>query len=240
MKIEDIINVSIIKNGLYKSFLPLLSFVVVELAMFFVFLVVPDEKIMGAVQRIFYFHVASAFVSYLLIAVLLISSILYLVTKKMQWDFLAESANFVAFFFCSIVLVTGMIWGHSAWNTWWRWEPRLVSSLVLWLILFVYMLLRKFTTDSVSQRSFSAVLAIISSLFVPIVIFSIKIMNQNEQLHPQVVGRGGLGHPSFKYALLLASISLIIFSFNMLMLVLANRVLENEVLNLQRKRNIEA
>ncbi len=240
MEIENFINLRMLKSRSYQRYLPLLSFLLLELALIFVFKIVPDEKIMGAVQRIFYFHVGAAFTSYLLVAVLLMASIFYLASKKVVWDLLAESANYVGFIFCSIVLATGMIWGHSAWNTWWRWEPRLVSSLALWLILLVYMLLRKFTENDSKQRNFAAVLAIISSLFVPIVIFSIKIMNQNEQLHPQVVGREGLQDPSFKYALLIASLALITFGFNMLLVRLGNRLLEQEILNLHRAHNKRA
>ncbi|MBP9837137.1 MAG: cytochrome c biogenesis protein CcsA [Proteobacteria bacterium] len=239
MDIEEILNVNLFERKSYRYFLPLLSYLSVVVALSFVFLIVPDEEVMGAVQRIFYFHVASAFTSYALIAVLLVASSFYLTTKKLTWDILAESAASIGLIFCSIVLVTGMIWGHSAWNTWWRWEPRLVSSLALWLLLLSYSLLRSYVTDNILYRSYSAVLAIVTAVFVPVVIFSIKIMNQNEQLHPQVLAKQGLTVSSYKYALLVSTLALLITATWLMLVKIGNLLLEYEIfqlnINLQKR-----
>lgn len=190
------------KSFIFKKAIPSLAVVSVIIANIMVFLVVPNEKVMGAVQRIFYFHVGAAMSSYLMIALLLLGSIMFLATRKPSWDFFSASAAGVAFALCTIVLLSGMIWGQSAWNTWWRWEPRLVTFLVLWLILLSYVTFRNFLKGEPKCGGISAVLGILSAVFVPIVVFSIKLLDQSEQLHPEVVANQGLKDPRFTAALL--------------------------------------
>ena len=179
----------------------------VLLSLYLVFFVVPSEATLGPVQRIFYFHVGCAFATYLMIAVIFAGSAWYLVTRSEQADDLARSAGPVACTFCTAVLFSGMIWGHSSWNTWWNWEPRLVSFLVLWLILFSYAIFRLFTKGHERQAEFAAVLGILAAVNVPIVIFSIKLLGQTEQLHPQVIANRGLSDLRFVLAFVLSAVS---------------------------------
>jgi heme exporter protein C len=211
-----------------------LSLVGVSLGLYLVFMVVPNEQVMGAVQRIFYFHVASALAAYAVIFILLFASSFYLLTKKDAWDALAEAAATVSLLFCSVVLASGMIWGHSAWNTWWRWEPRLVSFLVLWLILFSYVVLRAFSEDHSRQRSFAAVLGIIAAVNVPIVIVSVKFLSQADQLHPEVVGKQGLKTASFVYALVTCIVAMVITGGLLTIIKTINLQLKNKILKLKR------
>src|SRR5262245_20387252 len=95
-----------------------LSLLLVGVAQYWIFLVVPNERIMGPVQRIFYFHVGSAIACYCAFGVVLIASMAFLGTRKAVYDIVQQAAGEVAFVFCTIVLLSGMIWGHSAWNTW--------------------------------------------------------------------------------------------------------------------------
>lgn len=179
-------------------------------ALYLVFLVVPNERVMGPVQRIFYFHVGAAFACYLAFAVVFICGILYLSLRSKALDALAESASEVGFVFCSACLVTGMVWGYSAWNTPFRLEPRLVSTLLLWFIFLGVILLRAFG-DPERVKQHAAVLGILGALMVPVVIYSIQLLPQYAQLHPQVVERQGLRDPLFYsgfYAGSLACISL--------------------------------
>ena len=215
--------------------LPALTVIGICLTHYCVFLVVPNEQVMGPVQRIFYFHVGAAMAAYAMIGVLFVASILYLANRTVQWDFLAESAGAVAFVFCSVVLASGMIWGHSAWNTWWRWEPRLVSFLVLWLLLLSYLLLRSLVADSAKQRNFAAVLGILAAVNVPIVIFSIKLLDQSQQLHPEVVAKQGLRDSSFVYTLILANVSVIVLSIWLMITKLQTVLLEHECQRIERR-----
>jgi len=230
LKIENIIQANVLASSkLIRLWLPLIATVLVVFANWYVFTVVPNEQVMGAVQRIFYFHVAAAMASYLMIGILFISSCLYLAGKKIEYDVIGQAAGNVALLLCSAVLVSGMIWGHSAWNTWWRWEPRLVSFLVLWLVLLGFNLLRNFVVPGAMQRSVSAVVGILAAVNVPVVIFSIKLLNHSEQLHPEVVATQGLQDPRFLNGLLIATAAVFVLSLLLLMLKVVNAALRKDV-----------
>ncbi len=201
--------------GKYKNLYLLLltlTFSLTAYALYLVFAVVPNERVMGPVQRIFYFHVGSAFACYMASAVVLISAIAYLITRDQKFDLALEAAGEVGFLFCSIVLSTGMIWGYSAWNTVFRLEPRLVTTLLMWMIFLGFIVLRHFGEPS-KVAAQSAVLGILGALSVPLVIFSVKILPAFQQLHPQVVNTGGLKDPSFYQAMGYASAGLICLQF---------------------------
>lgn len=175
----------------------LLTLFVVGLAQYFVFMIVPNEQIMGAVQRVFYFHVATAFACYAAFFVVFVASVSYLTSRNKNHDIISVAAGEVGFVFCTIVLVTGMIWGHCAWNTWFRWEePRLVTFLVLWLIFLSFTVLRNFG-DPAKTAVHGSILGIIGAASVPLVYASIKLLPQSARLHPEVIERGGLKDPSY-------------------------------------------
>jgi heme exporter protein C len=169
-------------------------------ANYLTFLVVPNERLMGPVQRIFYFHVGSAIACYLSCAILFVASLWVLATRSRIADAIGHAAGEVGLVFALIVMATGMIWGHSAWNTWFRWEPRLVTFLLLCLVFAALNLLRLFG-DPQKVAQHAAVLGILSAVTVPLVVYSVKLLPHVAQLHPQVVENRGLKEPIFEHTL---------------------------------------
>ena len=199
-----------------------------------IFLDVPNEKLMGPVQRIFYVHVGAAVSSYLCFAVVFFCSLGYLLERKPLFDVINEAAAELGFVLCSIVLFSGMIWGHSAWNTWFSWEPRLVTFLLLWLIYLSFIFLRVFG-DSTYKGRHSAVLGIVGTLMVPIMVYSIKFWPSLAQLHPEVVAKGGLA-PEMKTALMITIgvcllLTLQILIYRIRLGVLAYNISQQELLD---------
>ena len=139
--------------------------------------VAPDEQTMHEVQRIFYYHVPSAMVSFLFFAISLAGSIGFLAFRRgnPNWaqaaDAWALAGAEVGVVFCSVVLITGPLWGRRAWGIWWTWDARLTTTLVLWLIYVSYLLLRRFAAGPQVQ-TLAAVLGIFGALDVPIVYMS--------------------------------------------------------------------
>lgn len=233
--IENLVNLHVLgENKICRGLLPFTVVLFVVIANFLTFLVVPNELVMGAVQRLFYFHVGAAMATYALVGLLFVASIFYLSGQKREWDVIGSSSAVVGLLFASIVLVTGSIWGHSAWNTWWRWEPRLVSFLVLWLLLLSYSLLRSFTADDERQGNFSAVLGILCAVNVPIVMFSVNFLDHSQQLHPQVVANRGLEDVRLIYTLIISNIAVILLGVWLLMLKVKNLLLKHELLLFER------
>jgi len=174
-------------------------------ALYFVFMWVPTEKVLGISQRIFYFHVSMFWVSALAFSMTFVGSIFYLWKGKRVWDDMAYCGAEIGVVFAFLNIATGSIWARPAWGHWWVWDPRLTSMLVLLLIYVSYLLLRSYTPAHQAPR-FAAVVGIAGYLDVPIVYFAIRWWRT---LHPgPVITSGGL-HPTMLTTLL---ISLAVFT----------------------------
>jgi heme exporter protein C len=118
-------------------------------------------------QKIFYFHVAHAMMLFAAVFVSGVSSIGFLVKRDPKWDDVASASTDVAVAFGAVVLLTGSIWGKAAWGVWWEWEPRLTTSLLLWLVLVGYVLVRRFAGPSADR--IAAGMAIFGMVGVPFI-----------------------------------------------------------------------
>lgn len=168
--------------------LALLTAVLLSYGLYQALVVAPTERTMGDVQRIFYYHVPSAWTAGVLFFINFIASIVYLARRNLKADALALASAEVGVVFCTIVLVTGPIWARPVWGIWWTWDLRLTLTLVLWLIYVSYLLLRRFSSSG-QTPVIAAVLAIFGMLDVPLVYFSIWFFRTQ---HPQpVIGGGG-------------------------------------------------
>ena len=164
-----------------KLFTPL---VVVAAAMFayapFMILAAPYESTMGLVQKIFYFHVPAGMTMFLAAFVSGIGSAAFLFTRKPWADRMAVAGAELAVVLGLIVLVTGPLWARKAWGVWWVWDPRVTSTLVMWLIFNGYLLLRRYGGPG-SDR-LSAALALFGMANVPFVYWSVNFWRT---LHPK-------------------------------------------------------
>lgn len=164
------------------------SGVAVIVALGMVFLYAPREVTMGEVQRIFYFHVASAWVGFFAFFVTFLAGIGYLATGKRGWDIVGLSSVEVGLTFITMAVVTGSLWAKPAWGTYWTWEPRLTISAVQLLIYLAYGMLRA-SVDSPEQRArFAAVYGIVAFVTVPLSWFAIRWWRT---IHPDVLTGGG-------------------------------------------------
>jgi heme exporter protein C len=149
----------------------------------------PTERTMGDVQRIFYYHVPSAWTAFLCFFLNFLASVWYLARRSPAVDAFAVSTAEVGVVFCSVVLVTGPLWARPVWGIWWTWDARLTSTLILWLIYVSYLMLRRFSTGGQTQVM-AAALAVFGFIDVPIVYLSIRYFRTQ---HPQPVIGGGEG-----------------------------------------------
>src|SRR3954469_51019 len=196
-----------------KRAFPLFSIVTVVLlayALYQALVVAPTERTMGDVQRIFYYHVPSAWTAFLLFMGNLVASVIYLIRRNPKADALAVVCAEVGVVFCTVVLVTGPIWARPVWGIWWTWDVRLTTTLVLWLIYVSYLVLRR-VSDSAQTPVLAAVLAIFGALDVPLVYFSIWFFRTQ---HPQpVIGGGGSLDPRMWHVLLINWLAFSCFAF---------------------------
>jgi heme exporter protein C len=174
--------------------------------LYLIFMVAPTDSVLGHVQRVFYFHVPIASMAFLAFFAVFVSSILYLVQRQQRWDSLAHSAAEVGVVFITLVLVTGSIWARPVWGVWWTWEPRLTTSLILWLIYIAYLMARAYAPSRSQGAVFAAVVGIIGFIDVPIVYYSVQWWRS---IHPAAVV-GPLAEPG---ALNPTMLAILLFSF---------------------------
>lgn len=170
----------------------------------FVFWVVPVAQIEagGLAQKIFYFHVPSAYAMYLCGAVCCIGSALYLLNPTDARDGVARAGAECAVVFGFMVLTSGPMWAKKAWGVYWTWDPQLTATLLSVLVYVAVVVLRAFAGNGEAERKFAAALGVLGTVILPIIHFSVKLWGGN---HPVVVtrsGGGGLKDPSMTQALL--------------------------------------
>jgi heme exporter protein C len=145
-----------------------------------VFYGTPLDEVLHFSQKIFYYHVPNAFMLFVAVIVCGVYSVLFLKKHDGRYDDVAEAAGELAVLFGAIVLVTGSIWGRAAWGVWWTWDARLTTSLLLWMVMLGYVLVRKYGGPG-SER-LAAGLAVFGMADVPLIYFSVKIWRT---LHPK-------------------------------------------------------
>ena len=181
------------------TILAILTAALLSFALYAALVIAPTERTMGDVQRIFYYHVPSAWVAFELFLINFIASAIYMVRRSTKADIVALVSAEVGVVFCTVVLITGPIWARPVWGIWWTWDLRLTLTLVLWLIYLSYLVLRRFSTSSQTPL-LAAVLAIFGALDVPLVYFSIWFFRTQ---HPApVIGGGGSLDPRMGWVLL--------------------------------------
>jgi heme exporter protein C len=186
-----------------------ITFAIIAVAIYLVFMWVPADAKLGVSQKIFYFHVASAWVGFFAFFVVFIASVAYLTSRSKKWDIIGISSAEIGVLFTTIALITGSIWGRTAWNVWWSWEPRLVTTLILWFIYVAYLIIRASSAEEEKKGRLSAVFGIIGFFNVPIVFMSIRWWQSG--LHPVVFEADRVGLPPSMLRTLITSV--IAFTF---------------------------
>src|ERR1700675_4770694 len=152
------------------------------------FFVAPEERTMGVLQRIFYFHVACAWAGLTAFMICFVANLLYVWKRQEKYDWLGVSCAEVGLVFTTIVLISGPIWAKPAWGIYWTWDARLTSTFILWLLYISYLLLRTLVEEPDRRALLSALFGIFAFIDVPIVFGAIRWWRTQ---HPAPVIMGG-------------------------------------------------
>jgi heme exporter protein C len=169
----------------WLTVLDIIATTLMVVATLLVFFYAPMEAVMGLVQKVFYFHVASAWVGMLSFLAAAIAGIAYLRTEDRKWDITGLAAVEIGMIFTLITVITGAIWARPIWNTWWTWDPRLTTATIMELIYAAYLMLRSGIEEPGRRGRFSAVYAIVGFISVPLTFFSARLFRT---IHPVVIG----------------------------------------------------
>lgn len=162
-------------------------------------------------QKIFYFHMPVAIVSFVALVFAAYYGIRYLMTRNQRFDLCSRTAMEIALLFVVFTMVTGDLWTRFEWGVWWTWEPRLTTYLILMLIVIAYFVLRNAVDDPERRASFSSVISVIALVDVPICFMVTRLIPSS--VHPVVVREGGMAPDMALAALLcLAGFALVAFA----------------------------
>ncbi len=190
-------------------------------ALYTIFVVAPVEQQMGIVQKIFYFHVPSAYAMYIGFFVSAVGSAVYLLKRSPRWDAIAVAGAEVGTLFCLIVLLTGPLWARKAWGVWWTWDPRLTTTLLSGMIFAAYLALRSMGDAGEVEKRFAAGLALLGLVNLPLIHYSVQ---RWRGVHPTVItGKGGGLESEMYWAL---GISFLAFTGLAVLLIWARASLE--------------
>jgi len=180
-----------------------------------VFLYAPLEVTMNYVQKIFYFHIANAWVGMLGFLAAAVAGIIYLVNHDLKWDILEVAAIEISLVFFLIAILSGSIWARPTWGAYWTWEPRLTTAAILEMVYIAYLLLRQGLDDPDRRARFSAVYTLIGAISVPITFMSIRLFRT---IHPVVIGtNSAASQGSFDMTLkMLATMFFALFAFSVI------------------------
>ena len=178
----------------------------------------PPNLAQGIFGNIFYIHVPVAWTAFLLYLCVMISGILFLTKKDQVWDRRGLAFAEVGTIFMFLVLTTGPIWAKPAWGIFWPWEPRLTTSLILFLIFLGYFMLREFGGNPEQVSRYAAVVGILAFLDVPLIFLSVKFWLPEMQSHPQVGQYFDSANPLPTYLLIFSFLSLLVVSSLMIRL----------------------
>ena len=174
------------KPALLK-FLDIFSLILLAVATYLALVFAPTERVMGDVQRVFYFHIGTAWVGLLGFVIAAILGVTYLVSKDLKWDVIGVATIEISVVFFLITIVLGSIWARPAWNTWWNWDPRLTTAAITELVYVAYFMLRAGIEEPERRARFGAVYALLGGLSAPITFMVIRLFRS---IHPVVIGTG--------------------------------------------------
>ena len=157
-------------NARYGWFLLMLPAILLSAVAPAVALLAPTETTMGDAQRIVYIHIPVAWLALVGLLLMAGTGASYLATRNLSWDQWSQAAAELGWLCCGLTLVTGSLWAHSAWGTWWTWDPRLTSAFILWMIYSAALILRSQLDDPHQRSRLSAIFAILGALDIPLVI----------------------------------------------------------------------
>jgi heme exporter protein C len=195
-------------TGKMSWLLPAVVAVGLAAAMIGVFVLAPREQSMGDVQRLVYVHVPMAWLGLLGFLLAAGFGVLYIVRRNPYWDEWAQATAEVGWLCETLTLATGSLWAHEAWNTWWTWDPRLTTSLILWLIYGGYFLLRASVSDRARRARVAAIVSVVGIADVPLVIMATRWYRGIHPVSPEM-------EPSM-YAALLGSAAAFLAMFALL------------------------
>lgn len=177
-------------------------------------------------QKIFYFHMPVAIVSFVTLAFAAYYGIRFLTTREQRFDTCSRIAMELSLLFVIFTMATGDLWTRFEWGVWWTWDPRLTTYLILMLIIIAYFVLRNAVDDPERRATYSGVVSIIALIDVPICFMVTRLIPSS--IHPVVTREGGMS-PDMAITVFLIMAGMLLVAFGLYRLRFRQARLEERV-----------
>jgi len=211
-------------------------------SLIYVLLFLPFEKTQGVVQKIFYFHVPSAFSMYAFLILGAIMAVFYLIDRRVIYDHISKAAMYTACLFAGLVITSGPIWAKPIWGVYWTWDPRLTTTFIVFILLLAYVFARQVLEDrergGMKSSVIGAILAIFAVVDIPLIHFSVRLWRG---IHPAVLKDPHGLTPAFARGLQVMIMSVFLLATLICLLIFKYLQLKQRVeqLNIQKLQQTE-
>lgn len=207
-------------SKLFINLLNLITIILLLTSIYLGFYLAPVDIQQGLNYKIIFIHVPFAWLSLFLYSLIAIFSLVYLINKNIFIYFLAQNISKIGIYFTFLTLVTGSLWGKPMWGTYWVWDARLTSMLILFFFYLGYILLGSTYEDKYKSMNNSSILALIGFINIPIIKYSVEWWNTLHQTS-SVSSLGSSIHISMLVPLLISFFAFL--SFTILLVLIKTR-----------------
>jgi heme exporter protein C len=216
------------------KFLNSIFFIILVVGLTFALILSPPDYLQGDVVRIMYVHVPSAWISLASYSLIAFLSILNFIFKIKNFYLINKSIAPIGLFFTCLAIVTGSLWGQPTWGTWWVWDARLTSIIVLMFFYIFYILSFKLIKDEKKSVNISSLIAIIGAINIPIIKYSVEWWNTLHQpASIKLVGSSSI-HSSMLLPLMLMLLVLLIYSALIFLMKYKTEIIRIKKKNIKR------
>ena len=232
----DLINPSRIFNWIEKliNFINSIFFILLIIALTFALVLSPPDYLQGDSVRIMYVHVPSAWIGLASFTAIALLSILSFIFKIKNLNLITKSIAPIGLLFTCIAIITGSLWGQPTWGTWWAWDARITSMLVLSIFYILFILAHKLIENEDKANKVSNIIAIIGLINIPVIRYSVDWWNTLHQ--PSSIKLDGTSsiHPSMLLPLMLMLLVLLLYCALILLMKYKTEIIRIKKKNIKR------
>ena len=232
----DLINPSRIFHWIEKliNFINSIFFVLLIIALTFALILSPPDYLQGDSVRIMYVHVPSAWIGLASFTVIALLSILSFIFKIKNLNLITKSIAPIGLLFTCLAIITGSIWGQPTWGTWWAWDARITSMLVLSIFYVLFILAHKIIEKEDKAIKFSNVIAVIGLINIPVIRYSVDWWNTLHQPSSIKIDGTSSIHPSMMLPLMLMLLVLLLYCALILLMKYKTEIIRIKKKNIKR------
>ena len=216
------------------NFINSIFFVLVLVALSFALIFSPPDYLQGDSVRIMYVHVPAAWIGLASFTLIALLSILNFIFKIKNFTLITKSIAPIGFMFTCIAIVTGSIWGQPTWGTFWVWDARITSMVILALFYFIFITTHKLVFDVNKANKISSIVAIVGLINIPIIKYSVEWWNTLHQPASIKITGTSTIHPSMLMPLLLMFFVLILYCALIFLMKYKTEIIRIKKKNLKR------